>query len=100
MPGLVPGIHDFFFVREHVDGRDKPGHDGRGECELLSAEALALAPRHLHPRFILFSTRSLTTAGSASVLVSPSWVCSLAAILRKIRRMIFPERVFGNPGAH
>jgi len=29
MPGLVPGIHDFFFAREHVDGRDKRGHDGK-----------------------------------------------------------------------
>jgi hypothetical protein len=27
MPGLVPGIHDFD-IREDVDGRDKPGHDG------------------------------------------------------------------------
>jgi len=28
MPGLVPGIHVFFFTyEEDVDGRDKPGHD-------------------------------------------------------------------------
>jgi hypothetical protein len=27
MPGLVPGIHDFD-IREDVDGRDTPGHDG------------------------------------------------------------------------
>jgi hypothetical protein len=29
MPGLVPGIHEFFFSTtiEDVDGRDKPGHD-------------------------------------------------------------------------
>jgi hypothetical protein len=27
MPGLVPGIHDFD-IKEYVDGRDKPGHDG------------------------------------------------------------------------
>jgi hypothetical protein len=27
MPGLVPGIHDFFHAKD-VDGRDKPGHDG------------------------------------------------------------------------
>jgi hypothetical protein len=27
MPGLVPGIHDFFICRQDVDGRDKPGHD-------------------------------------------------------------------------
>jgi hypothetical protein len=30
MPGLVPGIHVFFFfeARSDVDGRDRPGHDG------------------------------------------------------------------------
>jgi len=27
MPGLVPGIHVFFFSGKDVDGRDKPGHD-------------------------------------------------------------------------
>jgi len=33
MPGLVPGIHVLFYfyaiAGEDVDGRDKPGHDGR-----------------------------------------------------------------------
>jgi hypothetical protein len=36
MPGLVPGIHVFGastscfpFAVKDVDGRDKPGHDGR-----------------------------------------------------------------------
>ena len=29
MPGLVPGIHDFLARNQDVDGRDKPGHDGR-----------------------------------------------------------------------
>jgi hypothetical protein len=28
MPGLVPGIHDLD-TQEDVDGRAKPGHDGR-----------------------------------------------------------------------
>jgi hypothetical protein len=28
MPGRVPGIHDFLFCFQDVDGRDKPGHDG------------------------------------------------------------------------
>jgi hypothetical protein len=29
MPGLVPGIHVFSqTLRQDVDGRDKPGHDG------------------------------------------------------------------------
>ena len=33
MPGLVPGIHVFVFMGEKdVDGRDKPGHDERGEA--------------------------------------------------------------------
>jgi hypothetical protein len=31
MPGLVPGIHVFLPISKSkdVDGRDKPGHDGR-----------------------------------------------------------------------
>ncbi len=29
MPGLVPGIHVFLATLQDVDGRDKPGHDGR-----------------------------------------------------------------------
>jgi hypothetical protein len=27
MPGLVPGIHDFYLFGKGVDGRDKLGHD-------------------------------------------------------------------------
>jgi hypothetical protein len=30
MPGLVPGIHVLAALeKKDVDGRDKPGHDGR-----------------------------------------------------------------------
>jgi hypothetical protein len=30
MPGLVPGIYVFLLATlQDVDGRDKPGHDGR-----------------------------------------------------------------------
>ena len=39
-----------------------------------------------------------TTEGSASVEMSPSSSCLFAATLRKIRRMILPERVLGKPG--
>jgi hypothetical protein len=28
MPGFMPGIH-VFLRKEDVDGRDKPGHDGK-----------------------------------------------------------------------
>src|SRR6516164_1513239 len=51
-------------------------------------------------RFCRFFTRSSTTAGSASVEVSPRLPYSSSAILRRIRRMILPERVFGSPGAN
>ena len=44
--------------------------------------------------------KSSTTDGSASVEVSQMLSISLSAILRNIRRIIFPERVFGSPGAH
>src|SRR5215469_6849074 len=46
------------------------------------------------------STSSFTTAGSASVDVSPRLSVSFAAILRRILRMILPLRVFGSAGAH
>ena len=46
------------------------------------------------------SMRSLITAGSASVEVSPRFEKSFAAIFLRIRRIIFPERVLGSPGAH
>ena len=29
MPALVAGIHVFGFLKQHVDGRDEPGHDAR-----------------------------------------------------------------------
>gem|GEM_PF-4108729 len=45
-------------------------------------------------------TRASTTDGSARVEVSPSWSGAFSAILRKIRRMILPLRVFGSPDAH
>jgi hypothetical protein len=36
MPGLVPGIHALLSHRDkNVDGRDKPGHDGRDRVESL-----------------------------------------------------------------
>ena len=31
MPGLVPAIHVFLACGEDVDGRIKPGHDGKAE---------------------------------------------------------------------
>ena len=52
------------------------------------------------PRFCRLSISSVTTAGSARVDVSPSEPYSFSAILRRIRRMILPERVFGNIGAN
>jgi citronellyl-CoA dehydrogenase len=34
MPGLVPGIHVLLAKEvEDVDGRDKPGHDGKKKTE-------------------------------------------------------------------
>lgn len=45
------------------------------------------------------SNNACTTPGSARVEISPSCPSSRAAIFRKMRRMIFPERVLGRPGA-
>jgi hypothetical protein len=43
------------------------------------------------------ATISSTTLGSSRVEVSPSLSASPSATFRKIRLMIFPERVLGNP---
>ena len=48
----------------------------------------------------LLSIILCTTSGFKSVDTSPKLSSSLCAILRKIRRIILPERVLGNPGAH
>ena len=42
----------------------------------------------------LLAIKSSTTEGSARVEVSPMLSISFSAILRKMRRMILPERVF------
>ena len=55
---------------------------------------------HLPASFMAPSLSSATIPGSASVEISPSSAMAIAgfsASLRKIRRMIFPERVFGKP---
>ncbi len=69
-------------------------------CPLKLGERDRAAADARHERTIRLSTSCATTPGSASVEMSPSASCSLAAILRRMRRMILPERVFGSPGAH
>jgi len=46
------------------------------------------------------ANRSATTFGSARVDVSPRLESSFSAIFLRMRRMIFPDRVLGSPGAH
>ena len=92
----VAGLHQFW-IRE-LDWRSglpvlAPGAGAREAC---SGGAYAGAPF----LFCRFCTRSSTTAGSASVEVSPRLEGSSSAILRRMRRMILPERVFGRPGAN
>ena len=50
--------------------------------------------------FILFSTISVTTEGSASVLVSPSSSRAPDATFLRILLMILPDLVFGRPGTN
>ena len=60
----------------------------------------SITTRRLSGRYSgLFSMRIFTTSGSAKVEVSPMESVSFAAILRRIRRMIFPERVLGSASA-
>jgi hypothetical protein len=65
-----------------------------------STLAIAVQLRAAYGLALRFSIRSSTTLGSARVEVSPRLPNSLSAILRRMRRMIFPERVFGRPGAN
>ena len=53
-------------------------------------------------RYLLarFSMRLSTTEGSARVEVSPRASTSLAATLRRMRRMILPDLVLGRAGAN
>jgi len=41
IPGLVPGIHVLIHALIHVDGRDEPGHDGKGGDSTGAKLALA-----------------------------------------------------------
>src|SRR5512140_1290834 len=67
-------------------------------ARLSTREPPGVAP-YLPPRAFFSLTSTSTTDGSARVEVSPSVSNSSAAILRRMRRMILPERVLGRPGA-
>lgn len=58
----------------------------------------AIAREMVDIYFGLLANSTSITEGSAKVEVSPRSLSSIA-ILRRILRMIFPDRVFGNPGA-
>src|SRR5256885_14898700 len=82
-----------------MDARVKRGHDELGGVlEADQPPDAAFAPSFF--LFWRFFTRSSTTAGSARVEMSPRLPYSSSAILRRMRRMILPERVLGRPGAH
>ena len=44
MPGLVPGIHALSCIKDDVDGRDKPGHDGNRHQEHRVTDTPAYEP--------------------------------------------------------
>lgn len=50
--------------------------------------------------FLRLAISDSTTEGSASVEVSPRSPSSFVAILRRIRHMMFPERVLSRPSVH
>ena len=76
------------------------GAEVGGGCTFAEEAAALLGAPSSALLFWRLFTRSSTTAGSASVEVSPRLPDSSSAILRRMRRMILPERVFGRPGAH
>ena len=78
------------------------GGNRGGKADGVRALSLwkGIRPRVVRQRTLRSSTSDATTDGSARVEVSPSWSGAFSAILRRMRRMILPERVFGRPGAH
>ncbi len=78
-----------------------------GAPKLVASKPAPTRPRYAGDRqgaviqvFKRFSIKPSTTLESARVEISPRLSSSLQAILRRMRRMIFPERVFGKAGAH
>src|SRR3546814_20642374 len=67
-----------------------------GEGLAADGAALTAGPNLPQPGTRRCFTSESTTPGSASVLVSPSWSGAFSAILRRMRRMILPERVLGD----
>ena len=101
----------FAFVRcggKHSLRKNKPREKGNAGPSLASSSGVALLLlllllNHSTPPLVNLLCASMiiwTTDGSASVVMSPSSSLSLAATLRRMRRMILPERVFGNPGQY
>ena len=74
--------------------RRRPSHGRRLRPRRRSLTARELSPRLRPPA--ARSASSLTTDGSASVVVSP--IARFSATSRSRRRMILPERVFGSSG--
>src|SRR3954469_4204274 len=75
MPGLVPGIHVFLPVKQDVDGRDEPGHDGyrnRAMSDIAQLEQQILAEVAIasdEPALEAVRVAALGKSGSGSGLV-------------------------------
>jgi hypothetical protein len=83
-----PGIH-VLVVTKNVDGRDKPGHDGKLSEEgphlcgpVVSPAIAAEAERHAG------ATAAVISVGSAAVIALVAWVISIAAMVRPIIAMM------------
>lgn len=78
----------YYFIAHRLDQRKRP-INGRFSPLI-----------HLADGFLWFAIKASTTEGSASVDVSPRFSKSFAAIFLRIRRMTFPDLVFGKASAH
>src|SRR6185437_2596100 len=73
-PALCRASTPFFFRRQDVDGRDKPGHDDEGESSAA----------HLQPHF--FPRTALRASGNPGrVTCGSSWVPAFAGTTRSRR---------------
>ena len=115
--GLTDGPHDGHHDRHKVcadiktsaDHRHKAAHGGARCYQADKNKALGIAKAAKLPNLTSYiawrmtqptkapSMRASTTAGSARVEVSPMLSLCCSTILRRMRRMILPERVLGRP---
>lgn len=96
----APDRSDSPVLKRVIFSRSNRATRGSSCCDIEKKLFSVLAKadgRMRHKNYNLPAFISSTISGFKSVDVSPKFEKSPSAILRKMRLMIFPERVLGNP---